>query len=73
MEKLLVRILNENELVFSVQPLPQSLLYYVFSFGYINELDEEKYIHKIIEKLFINDEKNLHEITRDSISEFINI
>ena len=27
---------NENELVYLVQPLPQSLLYYVFSFGSIN-------------------------------------
>ena len=60
---------NENELVYLVQPLPQSLLYYVFSFGSIDEEDEKKYIHSIIEKLFTKEEKILHEITRDVISE----
>ena len=43
---------DENELVYLVQPLPQSLLYYVFSFGAINEDDEKKYIYSIIAKLF---------------------
>ena len=33
---------NENELVYLVQPLPQSLLYYVFCFGSINEEDKKK-------------------------------
>jgi len=60
---------NENELVYLVQPLPQSLLYYVFSFGSINEEDEKKYIYSIIERLFTNNEKKLHEITRDAIFE----
>ena len=60
---------DDNELVYLVQPLPQSLLYYVFSFGSINEDDEKKYIYSIIEKLFSNDEKELHEITRDAIFE----
>ena len=60
---------NENELVYLVQPLPQSLLYYVFSFGSIDEEDEKKYIYSIIEKLFNKEEKILHEITRDAILE----
>ena len=60
---------NENELVYLVQPLPQSLLYYVFSFGSINEEDEKRYIHSIIEPLFTKEEKILHEMTRDAISE----
>ena len=60
---------DDNELVYLVQPLPQSLLYYVFSFGSINEEDEKKYIFSIIEKLFTNDEQNLHETTRDAIFE----
>ena len=60
---------NENELVYLVQRLPQSLLYYVFSFGSINEEDEKKYIYSIIEKLFTKDEKKLHEATRDAIFE----
>ena len=60
---------NGNELVYLVQPLPQSLLYYVFSFGSINEEDEKKYIYSIIEKLFSKEEKKLHEITKDAIFE----
>ena len=43
---------NDNELVYIVEPLPQSLLYYVFSFGSIDDYDEKKYIFSIIEKLF---------------------
>ena len=60
---------NDNELVYLVQPFPQSLLYYIFNFGIMNEDDEKKYIYSIIEKLFTKDEKNLHEITRDAIFE----
>jgi len=60
---------NDNELVYLVNPLPQSLLYYVFSFGAIDEIDEKKYIHSIIEKIFTKEEKFLHNITRDAISE----
>ena len=61
---------KENELVYLVRPLPQSLLYYVFSFGSINEEDEKKYIYSIIANLFpTDDEKNLHEITKDAIFE----
>ena len=60
---------NDNELVYLVQPLPQSLLYYVFSFGAIDDTDEKKYIYSIIEKLFTKEEKYLHEITRDAISQ----
>ena len=60
---------NENELVYLVQPLPQSLLYYVFSFGSITEEDEKKYIYSIIEKLFTEGETNLHVKTRDAIFE----
>ena len=60
---------SEYELVYLVQPLPQSLLYYVFSFGSINEEDEKKYIYSIIEQLFAKEEKKLHEITRDAIFE----
>ena len=60
---------NDNELVYLVQPLPQSLLYYVFSFGSIDDNDEKVYIDNIIEKLFTKDEKNLNEITSDAILE----
>ena len=60
---------NDKELVYLVQPLPQSLLYYVFSFGRIDDIDEKKYIHSIIEKLFTEQEKDLHESTTEVISE----
>jgi ABC-type oligopeptide transport system ATPase subunit len=60
---------NEYELVYLVQPLPQSLLHFVFNFGLIDEEDERKYIYKMIEKLFSKEEIKLHEITIDSILE----
>ena len=40
---------DSNKLVYYVQPLPQSLLYYIFSFGTIKEEDEKKYIGSIID------------------------
>ena len=61
-----------NNLVYKVQPLPQSLLYYTFSFGSITKEDEKKYIKSIIRKLFNMDdeyEKKLHEFTTDALSE----
>ena len=50
----------ENALVYLVQPLPQSLLYYVFSFSTINKEDEKKYIKSIIHRLFTKEEEKLH-------------
>ena len=58
----------DNDLVYLVEPLPQSLLYYVFSFGSIDEEDEKKYIYSIIAKLFSKEENELHEITTEAIS-----
>ena len=58
---------NKNELVYLAQPLPQSLFFYVFSFGSINEEDEKRYIFSILGKLFTEKEKKLHEITSDAI------
>ena len=60
---------TNNDLVYIVEPLPQSLLYYVFSFGSIDEEDEKKYIYSIIAKLFTSEEKQLHEITKEAISQ----
>ena len=50
---------NDNELVYLVQPFPQSLLYYVFSFGSIDDDDEKKYIYSILQKSFTEEEKHL--------------
>ena len=41
----------------------------MFSFGRIDDEDEKKYIHSIIEKLFTEQEKDLHEATTEAISE----
>ena len=60
---------NDNELVYLVQPFPQSLLYYVYSFGSIDDIDEKKYIFSILEKSFTESEKHLHEVTTDAISQ----
>jgi len=60
---------DENDLVYLVNPLPQSLLYYVFSFGALDEKDEEKYIYNIIANLFDEkEEKSLHKMTTKAIS-----
>ena len=37
---------KKDELVYKVEPLPQSLLYYVLNFGSIKKEDEKKYIKK---------------------------
>ena len=58
---------NDKELVYLVQPLPQSLLNFVFSFGALNSEDEKKYIYSIIEKLFKPGEEKLHEATKEVI------
>ena len=55
------------ELVYNVNPLPFSLLYYVFSFGFINQEDEKKYIFSILNSLFSEDEKKLLVITSEII------
>ena len=60
---------NDNELVYLVQPFPQSLLYYVYSFGSIDDIDERKYIFSILEKSFTENEKHLHEMTTEAISQ----
>ena len=60
---------KEDELVYKVHQLPLSLLYYVFSFGSLNDEFEKKYISSIINKLFNCNEKELHKLTTDAISE----
>ena len=59
---------KNDDLVYKVEQLPQSLLYYVFSFGTIQDSHEKKYIKSIIQKLFIKGEENLHKLTTEAIS-----
>ena len=68
-EKYGLNISEGEELIYQVQPLPQSLLYYIFSFGIIENENEKIYIHNIIEKLFSQEEKELHENTTEAISQ----
>ena len=60
---------NENGLIYLVQPLPQSLLNYVFIYDSIKEEDEKEYIYSIIKDLFNNEENNLLEMTKNAIFE----
>ena len=59
---------NNNQLEYLVQPLNESLLYYVLSFGSIDEKDEKNYIYNMIEKLFSKDEKDLHKNTSEILT-----
>jgi len=60
---------KDDQLVYKVEQLPQSLLYYVFSFGSLQEKDEKKYIKSIIQKLFTKDEEKLRDLTTEAISQ----
>ena len=60
----------ENDLIYLVNLLPQSLMYYVFNFGSIDEKDEKLYIESIINDLFIEkNEERLKKETKNVISE----
>ena len=50
---------SNNNLVYTVNPLPHSLLNYVFDFGNLEPNDEKKYIQSIVEKPIKNYESNL--------------
>ena len=56
---------NNNDLVYLVKDLPQSLMYYVFNFGSIGEEDEKKYISSIISKFFEKKDDNNNIINDD--------
>ena len=61
---------KKSKLVYTVNPLPHSLLNYVFDFGSLNEDDEHRYIENMIEKPFdeifnLSDNLNLKEKKED--------
>ena len=58
---------NEVQLVYLVNVLPQSLMYYVFNFGSLGKEDEDQYISSIISNI-IPDQK-LKEATKNVISQ----
>ena len=57
-----------NNLVYKVEQLPQSLFYFVFNFGALSDKDEYKYIKSIIQKLFNKEEEKLYDLTTETIS-----
>jgi energy-coupling factor transporter ATP-binding protein EcfA2 len=59
---------KDDILVYKVEQLPLSLLYYVFSFGTLKNEDEKKYIRSIIQKLFNEKEDILCKFTTEAIS-----
>ncbi len=61
---------EDDQLVYKVEQLPQSLLYYVFNFGSLRDEDEKKYIRSIIQKLFTKEEEKLLDLTTEAISKF---
>ena len=60
---------KDNILIYNVKLLPQSLLYYIFSFGSRIPEDEKRYIYFMIGNLFNEEEKKLHELTMETISQ----
>ena len=60
---------EDDQLVYKVEQLPQSLLYYVFSFGSLRDEDEKKYIRSITQVLFDTNDDKLHDLTTEAISQ----
>ena len=58
---------NNNELVYLVNILPQSLMYYVFNFGRLERENEEQYISSIITDIV--PDKELNNLTKNVISQ----
>ena len=57
---------DDNELVYLVNILPQSLFYYVFNFGSLEKENEDQYISSIISDIITNEK--LKEKTKNVIS-----
>ena len=65
---------TKTKLVYTVNPLPHSLLNYVFNFGSLKEDDEHKYIENMIEKPFneifnLDDDKENKVIEKNEIKD----
>ena len=60
---------DDDNLVYKVQQLPESLLYYVFSFGSLTKENEKDYIYSMTKNLFDTPEEELRKLTTEAISE----
>ena len=60
---------NNSKLVYTVNPLPHSLLNFVFDFGNLKKEDEEKYIKKMIDPEIENiNEQNKEKLNEEKLS-----
>ena len=59
---------DDDNLVYKVQQLPESLLYYVFSFGSLTKENEKDYIYSMTKNLFDTPEEELRKLTTETIS-----
>jgi len=66
----LIHPFKNKNLAYDVNILPQSLMYYVFNFGSLTSIDEDKYIFSILSNGFkdYNFEKGLINIVKEIIS-----
>ena len=60
---------DDVNLVYKVHQLPESLLYYVFSFGSLTKENEKDYIYSMTKNLFDTPEEELRKLTTEAISE----
>ena len=60
-----VNIYEESDLVYTVHPMPHSLLNFVFDFGNLNPDDEKRYIENMVKQII--KEKNLCNLAIDLI------
>ena len=60
---------EEDQLIYKVEQLPESLLYYVLNFYSIRDEDLKKYIKNIIQKLFNEKEEKYLDLTTEAINE----
>ena len=70
-----IGINSSQKLVYSVNPLTHTQLYYIFNFGSLSVENEKKYITVIVEAEindFVKDKSKLQEIKKLIISAFIN-
>ena len=60
--KLKKALLKNNKLVYSVNPLPYSLLNFVYDFASLEEKDERKYIQKVSFKEEPIEKENIYKL-----------
>ena len=64
-----------NNLVYTVNPLPHSLLNFIFDFGNLRFADEQKYISNAIKSIIseINEQRLINDIKEQDLTYLIDI